>query len=84
MAICGKLGVIKILGSNFGVRSFVITSKEGREAGLPPLLLSRRREADNQDFQALPRLATHSQSTSFMRVCQPAPVPLKYATTSGS
>ena len=35
-------------------------------------------------IQALPRLATHSQSTSFMRVCQPAPVPLKYATTSGS
>ena len=51
MAICGKLGVIKILGSNFGVRSFVITSKEGREAGLPPLLLSRWREATTRIFK---------------------------------
>ena len=34
------------------VRSFVITSKEGSEAGFPPLLLSRWRKADNQDFQA--------------------------------
>ena len=71
-----SLGSSKSWGhTNHGVRSFVITSKEGSGAGFPPLLLSRWRKAGNQNFQALPRLATHTQSTAFMRVCQPAPVP---------
>ena len=66
-----------------GVRSFIITSNEGSQARFQPWPLSRWRKTDNQDFQALPRVATHSQSTSFMRVCQPAPVPLKHAANSG-
>ena len=56
-------------------------NKLARRSSEPAASRSNLRMTDNQVFQALPRLTNHSQSTSFMRVCQSAPVPLKYATT---
>ena len=68
----------KVLGS--GLRYHI----ERSEVSFQSPLLSRWRKADNQDFQAVPRLATHSSNTSLKRVCQRAPVPLKHATTAAA
>ena len=56
-------------------------NKLARRSSEPAASRSNLPMTDDQDFQVLPPSATHSESTSLMRACQPAPVPLKYATT---